>query len=112
MKQIHFQFLLTLVLLSMFGAKGYGKSYEYKNNDGIVFLFRYINDDKELELIKVSRVKGYVGIPSELTIENNVFKVTSIDGAFYLCSSLTSVSIPRSWRLWPDHTATRLKRAS
>ena len=67
--------------------------------------YNFINNGTKLEVTYessfipgyTSRYTGIVNIPSEVTYNNNSYKVTRIGkGAFYKCSSLTSVTIPNS----------------
>lgn len=68
--------------------------------NGIKLHFVYINDGKELELLKdVGNPKEYcqLNIPAEITINNNPKKVTSIgQTAFFGRSYITSVTIPNT----------------
>ena len=104
MKQIKLTFLLT-VLISMVGAKSFAHDIGVKNADGVTIYYNYINNSTELEVTYrgsnsseySNEYTGNVVIPSEVTYNTKIYKVTSIGkSAFYLCDGLTSVSIPNS----------------
>ena len=78
---------------------------EVKNADGVTIYYNYINNGTELEVSfrgdsyssYSDEYQGNVVIPEEVTFMNRTRKVTSIGNyAFYLCSKLTSVTIPNS----------------
>jgi len=78
---------------------------EVQNADGVTFYYNYINNGTELEVTfrgshydsYSNEYQGNVAIPEEVTYMNRTRKVTSIgELAFYICYSLTSVTIPNS----------------
>ena len=91
--------LFTLLIL-MAGTKAYAADYDIavENADGKTIYYNYINNDKELEVVKGhGYYSGNIVIPNEVTYMNRTRKVTSIgDEAFRECKKLTSVTIPNS----------------
>ena len=83
-----------------FHAMAYDFSYNYQGNT----LYYNITSDNTIEVTYYSStttdnnyVSGDVVIPSSVTNNGTTYSVTSIgDYAFYLCSGLTSVTIPNS----------------
>ncbi len=78
---------------------------EVKNADGVTIYYNYINDGKDLEVTYRgtsydSYSKEYTGsvvIPESVNYNNVTYSVTSIGPyAFYVCSGLTSITIPNS----------------
>ena len=68
-------------------------SYTHQGNT----LFYNITSDNTVEVWGLNSVSGAVVIPSSVTNNGTTYSVTSIgDEAFYLCSGLTSVTIPNS----------------
>lgn len=97
MKQLHITFLLA-VLMSMVGAKAL--AYDAKVN-GIYYNF----SGKKAEVTYYSTnsnsnqnaYTGSVVIPETVTYSGTTYSVTSIGNyAFYDCSGLTSITIPKS----------------
>ena len=71
------------------------------NADGVTIYYNYYNNGTELEVTyKTANYKSYSGaitIPEEVIYMGRTRKVTSIGNrAFYYCSDLTSVNIPKS----------------
>jgi hypothetical protein len=78
----------------MMGTKTYAYDIAVKNADGKTIYYNYINEGKELEVIRDKYYSGVLVIPEEVTYMNRTRKVTSIgEGAFYKCNDLTSVTI-------------------
>lgn len=85
---------LFILILSMMGTKTYAYDIAVKNADGKTIYYNYINEGKELEVIRDKYYSGVLVIPEEVTYMNRTRKVTSIgEGAFYKCNDLTSVTI-------------------
>ena len=88
--------LITLVAICMLSlhAMAYDLfSYTHQGNT----LFYNITSDNTVEVWGLNSVSGAVVIPSSVTNNGTTYSVTSIgDEAFYLCSGLTSVTIPNS----------------
>ena len=99
MKQIFISTFL-FVLMSMVGEKAYAYDIAVANADGVTIYYNYINGGKDLEvthLLLSNSYRGNVVIPEEVTYMNITRNVTGIGNwAFYLCYSLTSVTIPDS----------------
>lgn len=96
MKQLMLTFLLTM-LISMVGAKSYANDYDIavENEDGVTIYYNYINEGKELEVIRAD-YKDTINIPESVTYMNRSRKVTSI-GNYALSSILSkSITIPNS----------------
>ncbi len=102
MKQKTFITILLTVLMSLVGLKAFAQDIEVKNADGVILYYRYINDGKELLLVRkakpsIIKYSGNIVIPEDVTFMNRTRKVTSINGlAFRDCTGLTSVTIPNS----------------
>lgn len=99
---IRLSFLLT-VILSMLGLNASAYDMAVRNANGVTIFYNYYNEGKELEVtnddISQTPYTGNVVIPEEVVYENQTLKVTSIgDRAFYDCSGLTSITIPKSIR--------------
>ena len=82
---------LSAMLLLMMSTLSWAREF---NVDEIYYI---INEDGEsVEVISGSDSEDVV-IPSTITYDNKTYSVTSIgDDAFMNCSSLTSISIPKS----------------
>ena len=111
---------LFITLLSIVGTKAYATVIVYTkydfvvaNDDGVPIYYKFINNATELEVAPQAdftdlavlyspkpnkdAYSGNVVIPEEVTYMNETRKVTSIGHrAFYNCSGLTSVTIPKS----------------
>ena len=87
-------FMMTALLLPMLAS---ASDIQVANDDGVTICYNYINNGKELELIKVDcHYSGIVNIPDSVTFMGRTRNVTSIgEGAFISCN-LTSVTIPNS----------------
>lgn len=99
---IRLSFLHTVVL-SMLGLNASAYDMAVRNANGVTIFYNYYNEGKELEVtnddISQTPYTGNVVIPEEVVYENQTLKVTSIgDRAFYDCSGLTSITIPKSIR--------------
>lgn len=99
------QSILLTMFLCMFGIRASAHDIELKNADGVTIYYDYINNRSELKVTyRGSSIDSYsneytgnVVIPSEVTIRNITYMVTSIgNGAFYNCTGLSSVTIPNS----------------
>ena len=93
-------FLLTLVM-SMIGIKATAHDIEVVNSDGVTIYYVWTNDNTELAVSRRGTSSGsYYGnvvIPETVLYNNKPYSVTSIGSyAFNSCSSLTSVTIPKS----------------
>ena len=91
--------ILLIVIMSMIGTNAFAQDLAVENADGIIIYYDYINNFKELEVVKGPRGAycGNVVIPEEVTIMDKTRKVTSIGkNAFASCRDLVSVSIPNS----------------
>lgn len=95
--------LLTL-LLSMAGATASAHDIEAVNTDGVTIYYSWTNGNTELAVSYrgtsvgsyFDEYSGNVVIPATVNYEGTDYPVTSIDGAFWYCTELTSVSIPNS----------------
>lgn len=90
--------LSLIVLMSMTSNNTY--SFSAKNDQGITIYYNYINDNKELEVVRngVYTYTDYsnIIIPEEVTYMGRTRKVTSIaEYTFKNCKKLSSISIPR-----------------
>jgi hypothetical protein len=99
--------LLLIVLMSMFGAKASAYDIQVRNADGVTIWYNWINNHTELAVTcekfnwagwsSNSYYSGNVVIPESVEYEGSTYSVTSIgESAFFLCSALTSVTIPIS----------------
>lgn len=94
--------LLTL-LLSMAGATASAHDIEV-TTDGVTIYYSWTNGNTELAVSYrgtsvgsyFDEYSGNVVIPATVNYEGTDYPVTSIDGAFWYCTELTSVSIPNS----------------
>ena len=91
--------LFLIILISMTSNNIY--SFSVKNNQGITIYYNYINEDKELEVVRngVYTYTDYsdIIIPEEVTYMGRTRKVTSIANyTFRNCGKLSSISIPKS----------------
>ena len=92
--------LFAMILLPLVAS---AHDIEVQNGDGVTIYYDYTNNGTELAVTArgfYMTPKSYTGnvvIPEEVTYMNKVRKVTSIvNGAFYQCTGLTSVTIPNS----------------
>jgi hypothetical protein len=98
-------FLLT-VLLSCVSLNTFAYDIAVENSDGKIIYYNYINGWAELEVAGLynyynsqnpSAYSGTIIIPEKVTVPNGTRKVTGIGNyAFAGCSSLTSITIPKS----------------
>lgn len=103
MKQSSIIILFT-VLMSMVSIKASAYDIEVKNSDGVTIYYCWINNKTELAISykgEHSRIgnsySGNVVIPEFVEYEGNTYIVTEIgSNAFYNCSDLTSISIPKT----------------
>ncbi len=97
MKKLNLTILLT-VLLSMVGTKALAYDIAVQNADGVTIYYNYSEDGTELTVTSGdNKYIGNIVIPEEVTYKNRTRKVTYIsDLAFFVCSGLTSVTIPNS----------------
>ena len=86
------------MLFFVFGVKVYAYDIEVANSDGVTIFYIYINDGKELEVVRGNnKYSESVIIPEEVNYMDQSFKVVSIGrNAFRDCNTLTSVIIPSS----------------
>lgn len=95
---------LLAIVLCLAGAKALAHDIEVTNADGVTIYYNYINNGTELAVTSYGSTStanysytGDVVIPEEVTFMNRTRKVTKIGyRAFYLCTGLTSVTIPKS----------------
>ena len=98
-------FLLT-VLMSTCGTKAWAYDIAVKNADGIFVFYNFINNGQELEVTYYSEedrsLTNYIGnmvIPDEVIYDGKSLKVASIGSeAFFDCSKMTSISLPKKLR--------------
>ena len=111
MKRQNLTILLT-IFLSMIGLNTLAHDIEVENNDGVTLYYNYTNDGTELAVTfrgtsyyeYPDEYTGNVVIPEEVTYMNTTRKVTSIgEGAFRICSGLTSIEIPNSVKSIGDY---------
>ena len=104
MKQLHFTFLLSL-LMSMFGILTFAHDIAVVNAEGIMVYYTFNYNNTELTVTYKGNVwdsysgeySGKVIIPESVIINGDVFFVTKISNeAFCDCGNLTSVTIPSS----------------
>ena len=92
------QLFFFLMMLQPMIANAY--DVEVVNADGFTIYYNYINNGTEFEVTSRGNgfeYKGNVVIPDKVTYMDRTRKVTSIgDGAFYGCTSLSSITIPNS----------------
>ena len=101
-RQIITTILLTL-LLSMVGTTASAHDIEV-TTDGVTIYYSWTNGNTELAVSYrgtsvgsyFDEYSGNVVIPATVNYEGTDYPVTSIDGAFWYCTELTSVSIPNS----------------
>ena len=87
--------LFTLVIL-MTGTKAYAYDIAVMNADGKTIYYNYINNDKELEVVKGYGYSGNIVIPNEVTYMNRTRKVTSIGGGVFRGEPISSITIPNN----------------
>ena len=94
----YFLHIFLTMLLCFVGTKTYAYDIAVPNSDGVTIYYNYINDGTELEVTSGgNKYSGVVNIPSQVTYQGETMSVTSIGtGAFYVCSGITSVTIPNS----------------
>lgn len=92
----------------MFGVQTFAHHFEAKNNDGVTIYYAYTNNNSNSSTVYVTfrgstytassgEYRNDVVIPETVTYNGKTYKVTSIRSyAFYDCSGLTSVTIPKS----------------
>ena len=96
--------LFAMILLPLVAS---AHDIRVKNADGVYIYYNYTNNGTELEVTfwgdkydtysDEYRYQGNVAIPEEVTYMNRTRKVTGIGNyTFYMCSNLTSVTIPNS----------------
>jgi len=92
--------LLVFILLPFFAS---AHDIEVQNGDGVTIYYKWINDSTELSVSYRTESNGYgeytgnVVIPESVTYNGVTYSVTAIgNDAFKSCSSLLSVTIPRS----------------
>ena len=105
MKNQSFIIFLFILLMSIVGANALAHDIEAKNADGVTIYYRWINNKTELmvsfigndESLYPDRYYGNVVIPRSVKYDGMSYTVTGIDSyAFWRCSGLTSVTIPKS----------------
>ena len=70
-----------------------GVGYKFEVDD----IYYYIGTDNTVRVIPgKTEYSGDVVIPSSVVYQGNTYRVTNIDGAFYGCYGLTSITIPNS----------------
>ena len=99
MKKTNLLFMLLAALLSMVGNKVYAYDIAMENEDGVMIYYNYSSDGKELIVQSATKNSETVVIPEEVNYMNRTRKVTGIgDYAFQKCSSLISITIPKSMK--------------
>ena len=94
---------LFSILFSMLATNASAYDFAVKNADGVMIYYDYNKDKSEVGVTHkdedYNSYSGSVVIPKEVTYNNKTLKVAFIGGgAFYSCSSLTSVTIPNTVR--------------
>ena len=92
--------------MSMISINCFAADIAVMNEDGIFIYYNYTNNGTELSVTYGPGVKinsaGYenlVTIPESVTFAGRTRTVTCIgDSAFWRCSSLTSITIPKSMK--------------
>ena len=103
MKHVKFTILLT-VLMSMIGVKAFAHDFAVANDDGKTIYYKITGNTTVAVSYSGSdynsvsnEYTGNIVIPESVTYNGTTYNVTSIAyAAFEYCSSLTSVTIPRS----------------
>ena len=100
MKQTFLTLLLAL-LLGMPGVEALAYDIAVNNADGVTIYYNYVDNSTALEVTHNGSLgrsyKGDVVIPQSVNYGGKNYSVTSIGrGAFYMCSGVTSVTIPSS----------------
>ena len=86
-------FMMTALLLPMLAS---ASDIQVANDDGVTICYNYINNGKELEVIKVDFHYSVVNIPDSVTFMGRTRNVTSIGKGAFISCNLTSVTIPNS----------------
>ena len=104
MKHRSVTFLLTL-LMSMVGTNLFAHDIEVANSDGKTIYYFWMNNKTELavgykgNLYKTysNEYSGNIVIPESVSYNGTTYPVTCIlEGTFYNCSGVTSITIPNS----------------
>lgn len=93
--------VLLSMLISMFVSESFAYDIAAKNADGVWIYYCYINDGKELSVVRRDYNKYYndavINIPEEVIYNGSKLRVTSIGPLAFFCSyKLTSLTIPNS----------------
>ena len=96
--------ILLLILTCLVAVETYAHDIEVANADGVTIYYNILEDNKlevtyqgESSNSYTNEYSGEVDIPEQVTYNGTTYSVTSIGGgAFYLCSGMSSVTIPNS----------------